>query len=95
MKDSADVGIHRVVPIDVAEIDHLLFEIDRIARQRLFGRVNVDSMLDMQAWFARNKFIGAQVPADRLVDARYAEYAAQRLGPFVLENKASQLAGCR
>jgi len=60
-----------------------------------FGRVNVDSMLDMQAWFARNKFIGAQVPADRLVDARYAEYAAQKLGPFVLENKASQLAGCR
>jgi hypothetical protein len=52
-------------------------------------------MLDMQAWFARNKFIGAQVPADRLVDARYAEYAAQKLGPFVLENKASQLAGCR
>lgn len=33
--------------------------------------------------------------ADRLVDGRYAEYAAQKLGPFVLENKASQLAGCR
>src|SRR5262249_16328506 len=25
-----------------------------------FGRVNVASMLDMQAWFARNKFIGTQ-----------------------------------
>ena len=42
MKDSADVGIHRVVPIDVAEIDHLLFEIDRVAGQRLFRRVDVD-----------------------------------------------------
>jgi NitT/TauT family transport system substrate-binding protein len=60
-----------------------------------FGRVSVESMLDMQAWFARNKFVASQVPADRLVDARYAEYAAQKLGPFVLENKASQLAGCR
>jgi hypothetical protein len=35
MKDSTDVGIHPVVPIDVAKIDHLLFEIDRVAGQRL------------------------------------------------------------
>ena len=35
MKDSADVGIHRIVPIHLAEIDHLLFEIDRVAGQRL------------------------------------------------------------
>jgi NitT/TauT family transport system substrate-binding protein len=60
-----------------------------------FGRVNVASMLDMQAWFAKNKFVGAELPADRLVDARYADYAAQKLGPFVLENAASPLAGCR
>ncbi len=60
-----------------------------------FGRVRVDSMLDMQAWFARNKFTGAQVSADRLVDPSYAEYAAQKLGPFALENPASPLAGCR
>jgi NitT/TauT family transport system substrate-binding protein len=60
-----------------------------------FGRVNVDSMLDMQGWFARNKFTGASVSADRLVDPSYSEYAAQRLGPFVLEEKTSPLAGCR
>jgi NitT/TauT family transport system substrate-binding protein len=60
-----------------------------------FGRVNVESMLDMQAWFARNKFVGRELPADRLVDARYSDYAAQKLGPFVLENRASPLAGCR
>jgi hypothetical protein len=52
-------------------------------------------MLDMQAWFVRNKFVGTQVAADRLVDSRYADYAAQKLGPFVLQNSASPLAGCR
>ena len=46
MKDSADVGIHRVAPIDVAEIDHLLFDVDRVAGQRLFCRVNVDLAQD-------------------------------------------------
>src|SRR5262245_12458655 len=60
-----------------------------------FGRVNVASMLDMQAWFARNKFIGTQLPTDRLVDPRYADDAAQKLGPFLLEKAASPLAGCR
>jgi NitT/TauT family transport system substrate-binding protein len=60
-----------------------------------FGRVNIASMLDMQAWFVRHKYAGTQVGAERLVDATYAEYAAQKLGPFVLENKASTLAGCR
>ena len=42
MKGSADVGVHRVVPIDVADIDHLLFEIDRVAGQGLFSRINFD-----------------------------------------------------
>jgi len=60
-----------------------------------FGRVSLESMLDMQAWFVRNKFVGIQVAADRLVDSRYADYAAQKLGQFVLQNSASPLAGCR
>ena len=60
-----------------------------------FGRINIDSMLDMQDWFAKNKFTSARLPAERLVDASYAEYAAQKLGPFVLENADSKLAGCR
>ena len=55
-----------------------------------FGRINIDSMLDMQDWFARNKFTSARLPAERLVDASYAEYAAQKLGPFVLENRRQQ-----
>jgi NitT/TauT family transport system substrate-binding protein len=60
-----------------------------------YGRINVASMLDMQTWFVQHKYAGAQVPTERLVDTSYAEHAAQELGPFELENKASTLAGCR
>jgi hypothetical protein len=42
VKGSADVGVHRVVTIDVAEIDHLLLDIDRIAGQCLFRRLDFD-----------------------------------------------------
>jgi NitT/TauT family transport system substrate-binding protein len=59
------------------------------------GHINVDSMLDMQAWYTKNKFANSQFPASRLVKTSYAEAAAQKLGPFVLENKESKLAGCR
>jgi NitT/TauT family transport system substrate-binding protein len=59
------------------------------------GRINGASMLDMQAWYKKNKFANADLPADRLVDSSYAEYAAAKLGPFVLENKDSKLEGCR
>ena len=59
------------------------------------GRINVASMLDMQDWFRRNKFGDANFPAARLADPSYAEYAAARLGPFVLEKEGSTLGGCR
>ena len=59
------------------------------------GRINMASMLDMQAWYRANKYGDAQFPAERLVDTSYAEYAAAKLGPFALENKASTLMGCR
>jgi NitT/TauT family transport system substrate-binding protein len=59
------------------------------------GRINVASTLDMQAWYRHNKFGDAQFPPERLADTSYADYAAARLGPFVLENQASNLAGCR
>jgi hypothetical protein len=52
-------------------------------------------MLDMQAWYKQNKFSSAQLPAERLADTSYADYAVEKLGPFVLENKDSKLAGCR
>jgi NitT/TauT family transport system substrate-binding protein len=59
------------------------------------GRINVASMLDMQAWYRKNKFGDAQLPAERLADTSYADYAAAKLGPFVVENPDSKLAGCR
>jgi NitT/TauT family transport system substrate-binding protein len=59
------------------------------------GRINIASMLDMQDWYVANKLATAKFPAERLVDMSYADYANRKLGPFVLENKESKLAGCR
>ncbi len=59
------------------------------------GRINTDSMLDMQAWYAKNKMSTANLPADRLVHTSYVEEAVKKLGPFELENKDSKLQGCR
>jgi NitT/TauT family transport system substrate-binding protein len=59
------------------------------------GKILIDSILDMQAWYAKNKFIATQLPANRLVDPTFAEAAAAKLGPFVVENTGSPLAGCR
>ena len=36
-----------------------------------------------------------RVPGRPLVDKSYVDHAVSKLGPFVLENKASKLAGCR
>lgn len=59
------------------------------------GRLNVASMTDIQAWYLKNKFTTAEIPAARLVDNAYVEEAAKKLGPFVLENRDSKLPGCR
>jgi NitT/TauT family transport system substrate-binding protein len=59
------------------------------------GKINIASMMDMQAWYTANKMSNANFPAERVVDASYADYAVKKLGPFVLENKASTLPGCR
>jgi NitT/TauT family transport system substrate-binding protein len=59
------------------------------------GRINVASLLDMQAWFRRNKMSNAELPEERLLDTSYVEYALQRLPPWQLENRESNLPGCR
>jgi NitT/TauT family transport system substrate-binding protein len=59
------------------------------------GAINIASMLDMQAWFVKNKMSNREFPAERVVDTSYVEEALRKLGPFVLENKDSTLAGCR
>ena len=59
------------------------------------GQINVASMLDIQSWYLKNKMISAQFPAERLMDLSYIQNAAQKLGPFVVENKDSKHPGCR
>jgi NitT/TauT family transport system substrate-binding protein len=59
------------------------------------GKINIASMMDMQAWYTANKMSNANFSAERVVDSTFADYAAQKLGPFVLDNKASTTPGCR
>src|SRR5215468_7967776 len=59
------------------------------------GRVAVASMLDMQAWYVRNRYVGTPATAERVLDLSYVEAAGQKLAPFEVENKESKLPGCR
>ena len=59
------------------------------------GQINVASLLDINAWYVKNKMSNVQFPAERIVDRSYIDYAVAKLGPFVLENKDSKLEGCR
>jgi NitT/TauT family transport system substrate-binding protein len=59
------------------------------------GRINTDSMLDMQSWYVKNKMSAVTLPAERLVNTSYVREAAAKLGPFVLDNKDSKIPGCR
>jgi NitT/TauT family transport system substrate-binding protein len=59
------------------------------------GRVNVASMLDIQKFFVQEKLALKEFPAERLLTTAYSDYAAAKLGPFVLQNQDSKLAGCR
>ena len=63
--------------------------------RNLNGKINAASLLDIQDWYLKNKFITAKLPIEKLVDYSYSDYAHEKLGPFELENKASKLAGCR
>ena len=86
--------IQRLIHTGTETREELLYKYPWPARDPS-GRINIASMLDMQAWYKRNKFGGTELPAERLVDTSYAQYAAEKLGPFALENNASPLAGCR
>jgi NitT/TauT family transport system substrate-binding protein len=59
------------------------------------GRINVDSMLDIQKFFVREGLSLKEFPAERLVTTAYSDNAVARLGPFALQNPDSKLAGCR
>src|SRR5580704_10965640 len=59
------------------------------------GRINVDSMLDIQKFFVHEGLSLKEFPAARLATGTYSDYAVGKLGPFALQNPASKLAGCR
>jgi NitT/TauT family transport system substrate-binding protein len=59
------------------------------------GKVNVASMLDINAWYVKNKMSSMQFPAERVVDTSFIDHAVGKLGPFELQNKDSKLPGCR
>ena len=59
------------------------------------GRINIASMLDMQDWFVKNGYAHARFPAERLVDLSYADFAVEKLGPFVPAKADSKLEDCR
>jgi NitT/TauT family transport system substrate-binding protein len=63
--------------------------------RNLNGRLNAASLLDIQDWYVKHKFIAAKFPVERLIDHSYIDYANQKLGAFTLENKDSKLPGCR
>jgi len=86
--------IQRLIRTGTETREELLYKYPWPARDPN-GRINVASMLDMQAWYRQNKFGSAQLPAERLADMSYADYAVAKLGPFVVENRDSKLAGCR
>ena len=86
--------IQRLIHTGTETREELLYKYPWPARDPS-GRINIASMLDMQAWYKRNKFGGTELPPERLVDTSYAQYAAEKLGSFGLENNASPLAGCR
>lgn len=59
------------------------------------GRVGVDSLLDIQEFYLKQKMISKRFPAERLVDNSWADEATRKLGAFELINKDSKLDGCR
>jgi NitT/TauT family transport system substrate-binding protein len=59
------------------------------------GRINVASMLDIQAFFVQEGLSLRNLPVEKLVTETYVEHANRTLGPFVLANAGSTLAGCR
>jgi NitT/TauT family transport system substrate-binding protein len=63
--------------------------------RNLTGKLNAASLLDIQDWYLKNKYITAKFPIERLVNYDYTDYAQKQLGPFTLENKDSKLPGCR
>ncbi len=62
--------------------------------RRATGVVDPAAIEDVHVWYRANGFVKGEVPRDRLVDNTFVNAANAKLGPFVIENKASKLQGC-
>ena len=58
------------------------------------GFVDPVAIGDVLDWYREAGFVKGDVPRDRLVDNSFVTYANEKLGPFVIENKASTAKGC-
>jgi NitT/TauT family transport system substrate-binding protein len=59
------------------------------------GRFNMASLLDIQSFYLKAGLSQKEFPPERLATSEYSDFAVQKLGPFVLDNKDSALPGCR
>jgi NitT/TauT family transport system substrate-binding protein len=63
--------------------------------RRATGLVDPKAILEVGDWYKESGFVKGDFPRDRVVDNAFVEKANARLGPFVLENAASRIPGCR
>ncbi|HXQ53329.1 MAG TPA: ABC transporter substrate-binding protein [Stellaceae bacterium] len=75
--------------------DRALLERTPWQARNVDGRFNLASLMDFQAFFVHEHVLDRMAPAERLVDASFADDAVKELGRFALANTASTLAGCR
>ena len=59
------------------------------------GKINPDSLDDIQKWYHSQGAITATQPMDKVLDQSFAQKAVAKLGPYTPSNAASKEAGCR
>lgn len=58
------------------------------------GRISPDFLTDVQRWYVKVGVVRTEAPIDAVLDTRYVTEANRKLGPFKLENAASDKTGC-
>ena len=58
------------------------------------GRISREFLSDVQRWYVKVGVVRAEAPIDQILDTKYIDEANRKLGPFKLENAASDKTGC-
>ncbi|HVG52240.1 MAG TPA: ABC transporter substrate-binding protein [Xanthobacteraceae bacterium] len=58
------------------------------------GRISPEFLKDVQSWYVKVGVVRSEAPLDAVLDMRYANEANSKIGPFKLENTASDKKGC-